>query len=160
MNKRIVRLSLMLGILNPVVALLLTGCISMEPPLSTEAARQLTSKTYDAAFDKVFQSVVMSFQDSNYTITQSDKDSGLILANSERPCNSAGDMFIGRYSSRLEVTATVRKMGDNQQEVRLQFRTIDKFKDLRHSWEDIKTTRPDVYQKAFASIAVEVDKSK
>ena len=159
MNKIIGRVSLMLAILSPVVALLLAGCL-MEPPLSPEAARQLTSKTYNVSYEKVFQSVIMSFQDSNYTITQSDKNNNLILANYEQQCNSAGDMFIGRYSTRLEVTATVRKIDDNQQEVHLQFRSIDKFKDLRHSWEDVKVTRPEVYQKAFADITAEVDKSK
>jgi hypothetical protein len=161
MNKRVVRVSLPLGVFSAVMLALSSGCTSlMPPPVSPDAARQLTSKTYDVSYDKLFQSVFTSLQDSGYTITQGDKNSGLILANYEKMCTGLGDVFIGRYSSRQEVSATVRKIGEAQQELRLQIRCVDKFKDARHSWEDVMRTTPLVYKTVFDRITAEVEGSK
>ena len=161
--RRIIHMSASILILA-IVIMHTAGCATMlgEMPLSPEAAREMTRKTYDVSYDKLFRSVLNSFQDSSYTITQSDKENGLILANYEQRTGVLADAMFNRKNDRMEASATIRKISDNQQELRLQFRSVSQYGNKLSAMqnETRNVTSPEFYRKCFEDITKEVEKNK
>lgn len=123
-NGRRIEMKRSLGFLAILISFV--GCAAMmgEQPMTPQEAKQLTTRTYDTTYDNLFQSVITALQESSYIVTQTDKGSGLINANYEAKAGVFSKALIGDVSGRTEVSASIRKISDNQQELRLQFRSI------------------------------------
>ena len=146
------------------ILMALVGCAAMmgEPQLPPQEAKQLMTRTYDTTYDNLFQSVIIALQESSYIVTQTDKGSGLINANYEAKAGVFAKALIGDVSGRTEVSATIRKISENQQELRLQFRSVRVHSESRYKdQQDVKTVKkPEIYEQAFAAIQERVNQSK
>ena len=151
-----------LGLLTILISLV--GCAAMlgEPQLPPQEVKQLTTRTYDTTYDNLFQSVITALQESSYIVTQTDKSTGMILANYEQRSGILAKALIGNVSGRTELSATIRKISDNQQELRLQFRSVHIHSENRYKdQQEVKNVyNPEIYEKAFAAVTERVNQNK
>lgn len=143
------------------LSVILFGCAA-GPQLSQMQIRQLTTKTIDGAYDDVFRATMTILQDQGYVIKNTDMNSGLIVANVDRETSGGSQfaqaLFLGKITDKntvVEVSATVNKLNDKTQELRLNIQ------ETNYSGEgginNIKQIYDEqVYQKLFNDITLEV----
>ncbi|MBI2344320.1 MAG: hypothetical protein HYV02_08330 [Deltaproteobacteria bacterium] len=102
---------------------LLVGCATWgEPPLSQAAITQLETRTIDAPFEKVYEAAIESLFDLGYTLTHSDKESGVVVG--EKQHRRAISIFVDenipqREFDAYQVTLLIRPEGKRQSTVRI-----------------------------------------
>lgn len=103
----------------------LFGCAA-GPQLSQMQIRQLTTKMIEGSYEDVFRSTMTILQDQGYVIKNTDMNSGLIVANIDRETSGGSQfmqaLFLGTITDKntvIEVSATVNKLSEQNQELRL-----------------------------------------
>jgi len=109
----------------PFIVLLIFGC-SSGPQLSQMQIRQLTTKMIEGSYENVFRASMTILQDQGYVIKNTDMNSGLIVADIDRETSGGSQfmqaLFLGSISDKntvIELSATVNKLNDTNQELRL-----------------------------------------
>ena len=142
---------------------LVTGCLSPPKPKMTPLQIQsLQSRQYESSKNIVFASVISVFQDLGYTITNANKDTGLIYAESAAKSDGMMSDLLGvgfgnilgfTEVSQTKATSFIETIG-NGTRVRLNFVEIKKT-----SSEQGQSDRQDspildgkIYQNAFERI--------
>ncbi|MCY4543533.1 MAG: hypothetical protein OXB95_14255 [Rhodobacteraceae bacterium] len=94
------------------VLVLLTGCAQApQPTLLPLQIQSLQTREYQAGKDAVFQAVISVFQDLGYTITNADKDTGLISAESAAQSDRASQLWGYTDVSQTKATGFVETVG-------------------------------------------------
>lgn len=103
----------------------LVGCAA-GPQLSQMQIRQLTTKMIEGSYENVFRATMTILQDQGYVIKNTDMNSGLIVANIDRETSGGSQfmqaLFLGTITDKntvIEVSATVNKLSEQNQELRL-----------------------------------------
>mgnify|MGYP001241455201 FL=1 len=103
----------------------LVGCAA-GPQLSQMQIRQLTTKMIEGSYENVFRATMTILQDQGYVIKNTDMNSGLIVANIDRETSGGSQfmqaLFLGSITDKntvIEVSATVNKLSEQNQELRL-----------------------------------------
>lgn len=103
----------------------LVGCAA-GPQLSQMQIRQLTTKMIEGSYEDVFRATMTILQDQGYVIKNTDMNSGLIVANIDRETSGGSQfmqaLFLGSITDKntvIEVSATVNKLNEQTQELRL-----------------------------------------
>jgi len=65
------------------VGLLFTGC-HKRVKLTPAQEKEITSRSFNVEYNKLFTATLMAFQDSGYSIDTSDKDTGVIRGESDK----------------------------------------------------------------------------
>lgn len=104
---------------------ILVGCAA-GPQLSQMQIRQLTTKMIEGSYENVFRATMTILQDQGYVIKNTDMNSGLIVANIDRETSGGSQfmqaLFLGSITDKntvIEVSATVNKLNEQTQELRL-----------------------------------------
>lgn len=143
------------------LSLLIIGCAAV-PQLSPMQLRQLTTRTIESSYEHVFRATMTVLQDNSYVIKMTDMNSGLIVANIDRETSGASQFFqaalLGRITDKntvIEVSATVNKLNEKSQELRINIQETN-FSGSGGKNTIKQITQDDVYQKLFNDITVEV----
>lgn len=143
------------------VVTFIVGCAA-GPQLSQMQIRQLTTKMIEGSYENVFRATMTILQDQGYVIKNTDMNSGLIVANIDRE-TSGGSQFaqallFGRITDKntvIEVSATVNKLNDTNQELRLNIQETNySGSGGKNSIDQIYDEK--VYQDLFNQITLEV----
>lgn len=151
-------------ITNFLIFLLLTfivGCAS-GPQLSQMQIRQLTTKIIEGSYENVFRSTMTILQDQGYVIKNTDMNSGLIVANIDRETSVGSQfmqaLFLGTITDKntvIEISATVNKLNEQNQEVRLNIQETNY--SISGAKQNIRQIYDEkVYQDLFNQITLEV----
>lgn len=151
-------------ITNFSIFLLLTfliGCAA-GPQLSQMQIRQLTTKMIEGSYENVFRATMTILQDQGYVIKNTDMNSGLIVANIDRETSGGSQfmqaLFLGSITDKntvIEVSATVNKLNEANQELRLNLQETNY--SGSGAKQNIKQIYDDkVYQNLFNEITLEV----
>lgn len=151
-------------ITNFSIFLLLTfivGCAA-GPKLSQMQIRQLTTKMIEGSYENVFRATMTILQDQGYVIKNTDMNSGLIVANIDRETSGGSQfmqaLFLGRITDKntvIEVSATVNKLNEENQELRLNLQETNySGSGAKQNIKQIYDEK--VYQNLFNDITLEV----
>ncbi|MDD9797620.1 MAG: hypothetical protein OXT03_00665 [Alphaproteobacteria bacterium] len=137
-------------------ATLLSACaISTPAPLTPLEIQTIQTRQFEEDKSIVFASVISVFQDLGYTISNADKDTGLISAESATQSDEASQFFTGMLaSSQTKATGFVERIGDFTR-VRLNFVSTTHTSSLygQTSRKDKPILDTVVYENAFEKIA-------
>jgi hypothetical protein len=143
------------------LAITIIGCAAT-PQLSPMQLRQLTTRTIESSYDHVFRATMTVLQDNGYIIKQTDMNSGLIVANIDRETSGASQFFqaafLGSITDKntvIEVSATVNKLNEQSQELRINIQETN-YTGSGGKNTIKQITDKDIYQKLFNDITVEV----
>jgi len=143
------------------LSVILFGCAA-GPQLTQMQIRQLTTKMIDGTYDNVFRATMTILQDQGYVIKNTDMNSGLIVANVDRETSGGSQfaqaLFLGKVTDKntvVEVSATVNKLNDSSQELRLNIQETNYSgsggkNNIKQIYDE------QVYQKLFNDITLEV----
>lgn len=144
---------------------LLLGCAASMPELSPMQKRQLTTRLIEATYDNVFKSTMTVLQDNEYIIKNTDMNSGLIVASINKETSGGSQFmqafFLGRVddkNTRIEVSATVNKLNESSQELRIMIQETNEGQSGLNSVKQI--LEPELYQKLFNDITLEVKRKE
>ena len=133
----------------------LSGCVTTSKPEMTPLELQsLQSRDYETTKEIVFPSVISVFQDIGYTITNADKETGLISAESSSDSSFASKFWLGITKvSQTKATAFIEQIGETTK-ARLNFVEIKK---TSSGWgqsdrQDTPLLEAQLYQNAFEKI--------
>ena len=137
------------------------GCAA-GPQLSQMQIRQLTTKMIDGNYENVFRATMTILQDQGYVIKNTDMNSGLIVANIDRETSGGSQfaqaLFLGRITDKntiIEVSATVNKLNDKTQELRINLQETNySGNGAKNNIKQIYDEK--IYQQLFNDITVEV----
>jgi len=143
------------------LSVLFFGCAA-GPQLSQMQIRQLTTKMIDGNYENVFRATMTILQDQGYVIKNTDMNSGLIVANVDRETSGGSQfaqaLFLGKITDKntvVEVSATINKLNDKTQELRLNIQETNYTGGGGKN--NIKQIHDEkVYQKLFNDITLEV----
>ena len=149
------------------VAFVMVGCGGKK--ISPQEKRKVTTKTFNASCAKTFGSVMNVFQDEEYVIKSADKDSGLIVANSNKQIGEASRVFqkimIGnamKDGTRTNITATLRDSEKETCKTRISIQKVEygtrggMFNSSK--FEDVKSVNnPRVYNDLFLKISKDLN---
>ncbi len=116
--------------------------------------QSLQTREYKTSKNVVFSSVISVFQDLGYTITNADKETGLISAESAAQSNTATKILLGISTvSQTKATGFVEKIG-NVTRVRLNFVEINQTSSIygQSDRQDTPILDAVLYQNAFEKI--------
>ncbi len=139
----------------------LVGCAA-GPQLSQMQIRQLTTKMIEGSYENVFRATMTILQDQGYVIKNTDMNSGLIVANIDRETSGGSQfmqaLFLGRITDKntvIEVSATVNKLNEENQELRLNLQETNySGSGAKQNIKQIYDEK--VYQNLFNDITLEV----
>jgi len=139
----------------------LVGCAA-RPQLSQMQIRQLTTKMIEGSYENVFRATMTILQDQGYVIKNTDMNSGLIVANIDRETSGGSQfmqaLFLGRITDKntvIEVSATVNKLNEENQELRLNLQETNySGSGAKQNIKQIYDEK--VYQNLFNDITLEV----
>ena len=139
----------------------LIGCAA-GPQLSQMQIRQLTTKMIEGSYENVFRASMTILQDQGYVIKNTDMNSGLIVANIDRETSGGSQfmqaLFVGRIYDKntvIEVSATVNKLNEQTQELRLNIQETNySGSGAKQKIKQIYDEK--VYQNLFNDITIEV----
>lgn len=139
----------------------LVGCAA-GPQLSQMQIRQLTTKMIEGSYENVFRATMTILQDQGYVIKNTDMNSGLIVANIDRETSGGSQfmqaLFLGRITDKntvIEVSATVNKLNEENQELRLNLQETNySGSGAKQNIKQIYDEK--VYQDLFNQITLEV----
>jgi len=131
-----------------------TGCRRKAPPLQPLELQSIQSRNYENSKSVVYASVISVFQDLGYQLKSSDKDTGLITAESSATSSASSKAWLGVTKvSQTSATAFIERIGKTTN-VRLTF-----VNSLKTSTANGRTDRVDTpitdakaYQNAFERI--------
>lgn len=140
---------------------ILVGCAS-GPQLSQMQIRQITTKMIEGSYENVFRATMTILQDQGYVIKNTDMNSGLIVANIDRETSGGSQfmqaLFLGRITDKntvIEVSATVNKLNEENQELRLNLQETNySGSGAKQNIKQIYDEK--VYQNLFNEITLEV----
>lgn len=121
--------------------------------LTPEQIQSLQTRNYDANPDIVFSSVVSVLLDLGYTISNTDKSTGIIVAQSAAESSLGAKLLHGISDvTHTRANAFVEKIG-NKTTLRLNFVEVNEESDMGHvSREDTQILNPEIYKNAFDKI--------
>lgn len=139
----------------------LVGCAA-GPQLSRMQIRQLTTKMIEGSYENIFRATMTILQDQGYLIKNTDMNSGLIVANIDRETSGGYQFFqallVGNIYDKntvIEVSATVNKLNEQSQELRLNIQETNySGSGAKQNIKQIYNVK--VYQKLFNEIILEV----
>lgn len=141
-------------ILSLIVLALATGCNRRAPTLQPLELQSIQSRDYENSKSVVYASVISVFQDLGYQLKSSDKDTGLITAESAATSSASSKAWLGITKvSQTSATAFIERIGKTTK-VRLSFVTSLKTStgSGRSDRIDTPITDAKVYQNAFERI--------
>ncbi len=142
-------------------ALALSACVTARPKLTQLQIEAMQTSSFEADKDTVYASVLSVFQTLGYTISESDKDAGLIVAESlsqddtDHFLNFLDALFTGgrnreEASARTIANAFIEPAGEGSSRVRINLvRDRQSSKGTRNSQRVLDGK---FYQNAFAQI--------
>ena len=131
-----------------------TGCRRRAPALQPLELQSIQSREYDASKNVVYASVISVFLDLGYQLKSSDKDTGLITAESAATSSASSKAWLGISKvSQTSASAFIERIGKTTK-VRLSFVTSLKTStgSGRSDRIDTPITNVKVYQNAFERI--------
>lgn len=144
------------------IASMLIGCAASRPQLSPMQLRQLTTRVIESTYEHVFRATMTVLQDNGYVIKNTDMNSGLIVANIDKETSGGSQfmqaLFLGRITDKntiIEVSATVNKLNEQSQELRLVIQETN-FSGSGGKNKIDQITDDKIYQKLFNDITLEV----
>lgn len=140
---------------------ILFGCAA-GPQLSQMQIRQLTTKMIEGSYENVFRATMTILQDQGYVIKNTDMNSGLIVANIDRETSGGSQfmqaLFFGSITDKntvIEVSATVNKLNEQTQELRLNIQETN-YSGSGAKQKIKQIYDKEVYQNLFNEITLEV----
>lgn len=141
------------------LSIIATGCMGPKKVNLTPLELQsLQTREYTSSKEVVFPSVISLFQDLGYTVTNADKDTGLISAEGASDSNKLFKAFFGRTRvTQTVATGYVEEIGSLTR-VRLSF--VEKL-NSSSAWgqedrEDTQILNAEIYQNAFERVENEI----
>ena len=137
------------------LSIITTGCMWPKKVILTPLEIQsLQTREYSSSKEVVFPSVISLFQDLGYTITNADKDTGLISAEGASNSNKLFKAFFGHTRvTQTIATGYVEKIGSVTR-ARLSF--VEKLNSSspwgREDREDTQILNAELYQNAFERV--------
>ncbi len=146
-------------------ALALSACVTPSPKLTPLQIEAMQTSSFEADRDTVYASVLSVFQTLGYTIRESDKDAGLIVAEglSEDSSNKAlgflailsaslggGYQQVEKKSAKVIANAFVEKI--NEKDTRVRINLVREEKSSNGTTNSRRVLNGKFYQNAFAQI--------
>lgn len=141
-----------------VMSAVLAGCAVPEPEKTPLEIQTIQTRQYTAPTSVVFASAISVFQNLGYTITNADKGTGFISAESAAKNNVAFQLFTGStLGKQTRATAFVEKI-KNKTNIRMSFVEVQKSSSAwgQQSRNDTPILDLSVYQNAFEKLENEI----
>lgn len=135
-------------------AVFLAGCASTKPTMTPLQIQSMQSRDFESNLDVVFPSVLSVLQDMGYTITNADKATGIINAESAALSNAALKFWTGNSSvAQTRATGFVEQIGKT---VRVRVSFVET-KQTSSAWgQSDRNDKPilvaEIYQNVFEQI--------
>jgi len=147
-----------------VIAVLMLGCGGKK--LSPVEKKNMTTRTYKSSYDSTYAAVLAVFQDEEYQLKNTDKGSGLIVAQSNKSISETSrvmqNILIGKpmtEGSKTEVSTIVKKLknGDSKVRITMQETTYSKRGGMFSSGTT-ENTKQIYNQKAYNALFGKIEK--
>lgn len=134
------------------------SCGSTKKTLTPNEIKMMTTKQYDEPYELVYKSAMSLLQSEQYTIDQTDYDSGLIIGNK--------NVFEKKLAHLNKANIIVDKVNDNLTEIKVTVYSGEEKTKRGYYGNDHKTTTvdmvqaPDFYNTFFNKLFAEIERRK
>ena len=155
---------------STVFALLFISC-AVAPQLSPMQQREITTHVIGGSYEDTYRAALTVLQDQGYVIKNTDMQSGLIVANTDRAAEIGSQLaqalffgYVVNKGSEVEVSCLVNKILEDRTELRMNIQEVVYGQSSAWSGSSKQNSKqildPEIYRNLFSQIEIEVQRRR